>query len=339
MRKMIPVLLSLFLATPLLAADVRQLIDSTAFVIEEAFVDPARAKVIAAALRKKTFDEKLEGEALAEAITKAIWSVEDDGHLNVHYQPATASAPLATRDELRARLNEPGVGGPVRRMAPGIPAPERAPEMSSRMLEGNIGYISFLSFPRPEEAQEQTAAAMRAIEDAKAVVIDLRQNRGGTQQLVNYVASYFFPEDDRVLLTSRFRAEPAPMVSHVVPVPTRKLEKVPLTILISDRTFSAGEAFAYILQQFGRATVIGQKTRGGGRPNAFVDLGAGYRASVSIGAVEHPVTRTGWQGTGVVPDVAASADEALGVALERWRPAPADAAPSRGGALAILPKG
>jgi hypothetical protein len=326
MRKTLLPLFSLLLATQLLAADARQLIDSTAFVIEEAFVDPARAKAIAAALRQKTFDETLQGEALADAITKAIWSIEDDGHLNVRYAPDGAATPLATRQELRTRLGEPGGSGPrrVRRMAPaagGVASVTQAaaPEMTSRMLEGNIGYIEFRSFPPPEEAQEQVDAAMKAIENARSVVIDLRENRGGTQQLVNYVASYFFPEDGRVLLTSRFRGEPEPMVSHVVPVPTRKLEKVPLTILISDRTFSGGEAFAYILQQFGRATLIGEKTRGGGRHNTRIDLGAGFQASVSIGAVEHPKSKTSWQGVGVIPDVATSADEALGVAVKRLR--------------------
>jgi hypothetical protein len=54
MRKTLLSLLSLLLATQLLAADARQLVDSTAFVIEEAFVDPARAKAIAAALRRRS---------------------------------------------------------------------------------------------------------------------------------------------------------------------------------------------------------------------------------------------------------------------------------------------
>lgn len=323
MRKTLLSLLSLVLATQLLAADAKQLVDSTAFVIEEAFVDPARAKAIAAALRQKTFDETLQGQALADAITKAIWSIEDDGHLNVRYNSDGAATPLATRDELRTRLAELG-GGPrrVRRMVPAdggaaSVTPVSTPEMTSRMLEGNIGYIEFRSFPPAEEAQAQVDAAMKAIENAKSVIVDLRENRGGTQQLVNYVASYFFPEDGRVLLTSRFRGAPEPLVSYVVPVPTRKLEKVPLTILISERTFSGGEAFAYILQQFGRATLIGEKTRGGGRHNTRIDLGAGFTASVSIGAVEHPKSKTGWQGTGVVPDVATSADDALGVAVKK----------------------
>jgi hypothetical protein len=305
MNKRRSALLTLLLtALPILAADAGRIVDGTAFVIEEAFVDAARGREIGAALRKQNVDTKLEGAALAEAITQAIWKIENDGHLNVRFDPAKAGTPLASRDELRARLQDTGPRL-VRRM-PGSEALES--QVSSRMLEGGVGVLEIRLFSG-EPAHFTDAIAK--IEDARAVIVDLRGNRGGSQQLVNYVASYFFPADSRVLLTSRFRTEPEPRVNRVVPTPTRKLENVPLTILVDDGTFSAGEAFAYILQQYGRAKVVGVPTRGGGRHNTFIDLGAGYRVSVSIGSVEHPKTKTGWQATGIVPDVRTSSEEAL----------------------------
>ena len=299
----LPLLLS---TTSLFAVDVKQVVDSTAFVIEEAFVYPERGKEIGRALRTQKIDPKLEGKALAEALTKAVQAIEDDGHLNVRFDPDKASAPFATPDELRERLQ------PMRRMRPGD-VPERPAQLSSKMLDGNVGYLEILEFERPRIAEPQITAAMQAIEGAKAVIIDLRKCRGGAQPTVDFLASYFFPQDNRLLLKSRMRGMPE-RESHVIETPTRSFENVPLYILIGEKTFSAGEAFAYIIQQFGRATVVGTRTRGGGRHNMFVEIGGGYTVSVSIGEVEHPKTGTGWQSTGVVPNV--KAEDALAEAVK-----------------------
>jgi len=286
----------------------QQVLESTAFVIEEAFVIPERGVEIARELRTKPVASDLTGTALVDAITKTIWSIEDDGHLNVRFDPTKADTPLASKEEIRQRLSERG---------PMLP-PNRSdePQVSSRM-EGNIGVIELLSFEARPGAEEVVAEAMAKLHGAEAVIVDLRKNRGGAQFVVDILASYFFPQDDRVLLRSYMRGFPHPLVSYVVPTPTREFENVPVAILISEKTFSAGEAFAYMLQQFGRAELIGAKTRGGGRPNRFVDIGAGYVVSVSIGASEHPKTGKGWQTTGVIPDVPVKTEEALKVAMKR----------------------
>ncbi|HEX8618328.1 MAG TPA: S41 family peptidase [Thermoanaerobaculia bacterium] len=288
----------------------QQVLESTAFVIEESFVIPDRGIEIARALRTKQIPSDLTGKALADAITNAIWSIEDDGHLNVRFDPTKADTPLASKDEIRERLEQRGP------MLP--PNMSDEPQVSSRM-EGSGGVIELLSFERRPGAEEAIAAAMAKLAGARSIIVDLRKNRGGSQFVVDFLASYFFPQDHGVLIRSHFRGMPHPLVSYVVPTPTREFENVPVAILISEKTFSAGEAFAYVLQQFGRAEVIGTKTRGGGRPNRFVDIGAGYVVSVSIGASEHPKTGKGWQTTGVIPDVPVKTEEALSVAMKRLK--------------------
>ncbi|HEY0159156.1 MAG TPA: S41 family peptidase [Thermoanaerobaculia bacterium] len=311
-------LLTVLLSLTASAAEPAQVLDSTAFVVEEAFFDAERGRAIAAALRAKKLDATLAGPALAKAVTDALWSIEDDGHLNVKFNEAKATEPLLSRDELRARLD-----------APQVPKKSAGPVavVSSRMLDGGVGYIEVPTFQPTPAAQDQLADAMKVIEGASSVIVDLRKNGGGSQHLVDFLASYFFPADGRELMTMRTRHMPKPMTGYVMETPTRKFENVPLTILISEKTFSAGEAFAYLLQQYGRAKVVGAKTRGGGRPNRFVDIGGGYTVSVSIGTVTHPKTRTGWQSTGVIPDVAVPAEQALEAALKA---VPARSARSQG---------
>lgn len=41
---------------------------------------------------------------------------------------------------------------------------------------------------------------------------------------------------------------------------------VPLAVLVSSRTFSGGEELAFVLQELRRATVVGERTRGGAHP-------------------------------------------------------------------------
>ena len=298
----------------ILALTTPEIVDRTAVVIEHGFVDADKARVIASKLR----EQKIEGQGreLADALTKAIQSIENDGHLNVRYDPARADEPLRSADEIRAQLNTPMQ---MRRVPGGGAAPEPEGIGEPRMLEGNVGYLKLDLFPDPFSAGDAMQAALAKIQNADAVILDLRQNRGGSQPMVNLVASYFLPTNHGELLTSRFRNMPEPRVSRVVETPTRALEDAKLYVLISAKTFSAGEAFAYILQQFGRATVVGEKTRGGGRHNAMVPIGAGYTVSVSIANVEHPKTKTSWQSTGVVPDVATEADAALDEAVKLAR--------------------
>ena len=293
----------------------RQVAHAAAGVLEEMFVDIPQGKAVAADLRRKadagTFDS-VTGAELATALTGAMHAVEDDKHLNVRFKAGDASPVLTATQALERFRAQQGPGGGV--SAFGTPEDQRRANYdvkAARHLAGNVGYLELTAFQGAPEAREVLTGALRMLENVDAMIVDMRANRGGGRQTVNYLASYFLPADGRELMTIRSRSMPNPMVSRTVATPTRKLENVPLYILTSGKSFSAGEAFPYILQQFGRATIVGDTTAGGGRPNAFVDLGGGYVVSVSIATTTHPKTGTSWQGTGVVPDVKVPAADAL----------------------------
>lgn len=305
--------------TPSPAAVTRHVAHAAAGVVEELFVDVAQAKAVAAELRRKadagTFDSLASRAVVADALTDAMQAVEDDKHLNLKWKDGDASAVLTAEqalDRFRTQRRTGGGASPF-----GTPEQQRLANYdvkTARHLAGNVGYLELTAFQIAPETREVIAAAMRMLQNVDAMIVDVRANRGGGQQTVNYLASYFLPADGRELMTIRSRSAAQPMVSRVMETPTRNFEGVPLYILTSGNSFSAGEAFPYILQQYGRATIVGETTRGGGRPNAFVDLGGGFILSVSIAASAHPRTGRGWQGTGVVPDVKVAASDALDAA-------------------------
>ncbi|MBD1581132.1 S41 family peptidase [Pseudoalteromonas sp. S16_S37] len=50
---------------------------------------------------------------------------------------------------------------------------------------------------------------------------------------------------------------------------------VPIYILISNKTFSVAEEFAYHFKHLGQATIIGEPTKGGANPWRFINLSSG----------------------------------------------------------------
>lgn len=145
--------------------------------------------------------------------------------------------------------------------------------------------------------------------DADAVIFDLRDNGGGAPSMVGYLTSAFTPANAPIynVFHSREGTESeAPDVFH----PNPRLE-VPVYVLISARTGSAGEAFPYTLQGARRATIVGEASGGAANPGGMVPVGGGFAVFISQGSPRNPNTGGNWEGTGVIPDVAVPWDQAL----------------------------
>jgi C-terminal processing protease CtpA/Prc len=140
------------------------------------------------------------------------------------------------------------------------------------------------------------------------MVIDLRENRGGSDANV-LLASYFLAE--RTLLNRLLWRKQDPLEFWAGPSTRPELTGVPVYVLVSRKSFSAAEGFAYGLQQRKRAVIVGEPTRGGANPNRFFPIGNDLEVSISIGRTVNPVSGTNWEGVGVQPDVAVPADQAL----------------------------
>ncbi|HSL71581.1 MAG TPA: S41 family peptidase [Longimicrobiales bacterium] len=237
----------------------------------------------------------------ASSTTRSLRNCANDEHLEVVAAPPAAAAPAPT----------PPVGEPpwlvaLRARNFDLPRAER--------LAGNIGYIELNSFPPPEVAGETVAAAMSLLAHTDAMIIDLRQNGGGTGDMVRFLATWFFEQPTTITRTWR-RAENRITDDRTLPyVPGQRRPKVPLYILTSSATFSAAEAFAFGFQQLGRATIVGERTRGGANAGRYRSIGYGLRVFIPMANARSPVSENSWERVGVAPDVTTAADSALAVA-------------------------
>lgn len=291
-----------------------QVVDSIARLFAAYYLLPDSARVIGAKLKERAaagaYASLTTPTAFAQALTADIRSVNDDKHLRV----------------LAGGAPRPGAGaGPAANAASG------AYRFVDRveMLPGEVGYLKLGGFAGAPEAVEEIGRALRELQGSKTMVIDLRGNSGGSARLANTLISHF-TDPDLVSLHVWSRQEPADTMERrtLASVPGPRRTDVPLFVLVDSLTVSAGEDVPFVLKNLGRATLIGEVTRGGGRNNRYLPAGHGFAVSISVTKVWDPCTGREWERTGVEPHVRVPSAQALDEALklsrqpERYRPGP-----------------
>ncbi len=180
-----------------------------------------------------------------------------------------------------------------------------------RLGAGGVGLLELEGFMPAEMIGDTAAAAMSFLANNDAVIIDLRKNGGGSPDAVILLCSYFFDEATHLnSIYSRDTDTTRQYWSHPV-VPGKKLIGKDVYVLTSNRTFSAAEEFTYNLQSQKRATIVGETTGGGAHPTRGFRVSDHFGVGVPFARSINPVTKTNWEGTGVKPDVAVPADQAL----------------------------
>ncbi|MEY4556218.1 MAG: hypothetical protein RL093_1337 [Pseudomonadota bacterium] len=298
----------------------RETVASVAGRIRDLYFDPAAGGRIADALEAEAaggaFDALTDQRDLAAELSRRLRPL--DAHFNVAWDPNAPPGPTPMMRRPPPVPAAPAAGEPIRRLArPANPAEARGHYgfRKVEILSGNVGYIdlrqfSNIDFENPEDPARRAAdSALNFVADTDAVIFDLRDNGGGAPSMVGYLTSAFTPADAQIynVFHSREGTESeAPAVFH----PNPRLE-VPVYLLISGRTGSAGEAFPYTLQGARRATIVGEASGGAANPGGMVPVGGGFAVFISQGSPRNPNTGRNWEGTGVIPDVAVLWDQAL----------------------------
>ena len=164
---------------------------------------------------------------------------------------------------------------------------------------------------------------MTLIASAGALLIDLRHCLGGDPDMVAMLCTYLFGREPVHLIDviNRPAEDGTAEVrqSWTMPfAPGRRFgPDKPVFVLTSGTTFSGGEELTYDLQQMGRATVVGERTRGGAHPVERFRIRRHLQATIPVARSRSPVSGGNWEGAGVLPDVAVPAGEALDAAYQR----------------------
>jgi retinol-binding protein 3 len=293
-------------APPPLTRDVaRRVADSLRATMLAVYVFPDTAKAMAAfvdrQLRAGAYDTIAKRQDLAQTLTRDLRRAHPDAHLRIGYDPEEAARAMdTTRRESRDRL----------------PLDRRNNFFfhTARVLPGNIGYVEFSQFPDTNaESRRTVRAALQFVANTDALILDLRENRGGSAAMASEVAGYFVAgrahwSDSYNRLTGRWTEgwiENRPEITGGTQL------SMPIVVLTSGFTFSAAEGLAYGLKHQRGARIVGEHTGGGAHVLRRVPLGDGYLAFVPYIRSANVATHTDWEGTGVPVDVTVPAGDAL----------------------------
>jgi hypothetical protein len=285
------------------AAQRARVIDGAIAKLNEIYVFPETAKRMADSVRahqkRGEYDAVTNGPVFARLLTEHLQDVSHDRHLRVNFSPRplpeNQSAPSAQdMAQMRRQMEQNNCGF-----------------VKVEHLDGNIGYLKFNMFADPDVCAPTATAAMNFVANSDALIIDLRDNGGGSPKMVAFICSYLFSQ--RTHLNDLWtRSTNATEEFWTSDVPGKKLaDNKPVYVLTSKRTFSGGEEFTYNLKNLKRATIIGETTGGGAHPVRGQRIDEHFVIGVPFARAINPISKTNWEGTGVEPDVKVPATDAL----------------------------
>lgn len=186
-------------------------------------------------------------------------------------------------------------------------------------ISKNIAYFKFDFFADTRNANKIILSMFRKYKSSGAIIIDMRNNLGGSGTMIQLLCGIFLQGSKHEILQISYKdGRKITLKSDEIPSGYQLTEQ-PLYLLCSKETYSAAEAFAFILKNRNRAIVIGETTAGGGNVAGPHALSNGFVLTIPAGTIVDPVTNTGWEHSGVTPNIVIVPEHALEKAIELIR--------------------
>jgi retinol-binding protein 3 len=284
-----------------------QTIDSVTNLLEKYYVFPQVAKGLGVylqnQLKNKAYDTISSGQVFAEMVSAQMKQIGNDRHLRLTY-----SADVLTPQS----NNIMDLSPEEQKRHEQWLLQENYGIASLKVLPGNIGYIDFNMFCDPQYAGETYVAAMNYVAHTDALIIDLRNCRGAiSTEVIPFLSSYFFNKPTHLNDFYWREGNQTIQAWTQAVVPGKKYINKPVYILTSSRTFSGAEEFAYNFKNLKRATIIGEVTSGGANGGSVIRVNDHFTMFVPLGRAINPITKTNWEGVGVMPDTLLKSTQAL----------------------------
>jgi hypothetical protein len=213
------------LAQPLEQKEKQAVVTRAGELLAAQYIDPSRARddqaKITEALAAGAYDDIADPAAFAQRLTDDLVAALHDKHIFV----SSELVPTPPDADTAGTTPPPTTGGFAR----------------VDRLKGNIGYIRLLSFPMPAIFIPAADEAMRDVAGTDALIIDMRDNGGGSVESDSYFGSFFFDPQKPVQLNSVVQRVPRTANQFIRerfwtrPVATPYLNK-PVYILTNART-------------------------------------------------------------------------------------------------------
>jgi carboxyl-terminal processing protease len=183
------------------------------------------------------------------------------------------------------------------------------PLLSSKLLPGNVGYLRLNQFSDKTAYQQNglqiTTDLDRRLDDfdahgATALILDLRDNGGGSIETAASLLGRFLPEGT---LTVREDDGTGQRGSLDMVEGIMHRRQLPLVLLVNDGSASASEITAAVLKENHRAVLVGQKTAGALAIARLLPLDDYAALEVGTSAVATALGSTKVDGVGVQVDV------------------------------------
>ena len=137
------------------------------------------------------------------------------------------------------------------------------------MLQNQVGYINYNSFTENSARDVRRAFIDLRKQGAKSLVLDLRDNGGGSVQEAISIVNMFLPKNKLILqMKGKLKRSNNEYKTSVEPIDT----VMPIAVLVNENTASASEITSGSLQDYDRAIILGTRTYGKGLVQATMDL-------------------------------------------------------------------
>ena len=168
--------------------------------------------------------------------------------------------------------------------------------VTSSMTNGNVAYIKISEFTDSNAQQFNTALAARIKEHAVGIVIDLRNNSGGSFSGMAAMLDTLLPAGNTVSYKDKTGKMTVQFTSKANEV------NLPISVIVDQTSLGAAELFASNIKDYKKGLLIGEKTAGYGTKDEVVPFSDG---SAMILSVANYLTLNGnvFNGKGIAVDV------------------------------------
>lgn len=233
------------------------------------------------------------GDVLMEADGHSLTGLTNDDATNLIRGPAGTKVHLL--------ISRPGQAKPiamdVARGKIDVPAVNY-----TLLPDSKVAVIQVTIFGDKTTPQLDAALKRAQADEAKGIVLDLRNNGGGWVESAQQMIGRFVPAKRGVALYEDSNPHDAHVDSEPILAGGEETFNTPLVVLVNGGTASAAEIVTGALQDYGRAEVVGTKTFGKGSVQRVHDFSDGSSARITFAHWLTP-DKHEINGQGITPDV------------------------------------